>query len=322
MWAFGTFSVSAVLLVGTVSVSAVLLVTRSLWTVQDRLWALAKRGSERRQRRARPVETEDALVVICWGRQQAPELVREAILQQLTETSQVLPVGTQVEVELVDEFVRAKHSAPNLMPITKPIAAQVSIVLPRSWKESGDTEKLAARLKGLECFSPRFFLSAFVYTCQRTVYTEYGEYDGDAVQGWDPTQTRDSWASRERSPFHIAHTAFSKDIPRHAEYDNPTWAEMFWFSTQSPMSEIIQPRARYVRNLVVSYESGAPPFAGFVIEAWPSLKHMNNPFYFFHAHGPLQLVDNLIVMLYSTMRFTSLSTLQGVIMSEYLCTVG
>jgi len=49
----------------------------------------------------------------------------------------------------------------------------------------------------------------------------------------------------------------------------PEWAERQWFAMQSPMSEMMQPRARYVRNVVTETVAGhAPQYAGIVIESW------------------------------------------------------
>ena len=81
---------------------------------------------------------------------------------------------------------------------------------------------------------------------------------------------------------------------------------------------MIQPRARYVRSLVKRKSPGAPDYAGIVIESWPSKKHMDNPFYFFNASHPLQLIENIIVLLWSVTSFTSLFTFQGSSLSEYL----
>merc|ERR1712232_699191 len=130
----------------------------------------------------------------------------------------------------------------------------------------------------------------------------------------DPKRRRD-WPLGTRSPFEVAVTCF----PRPERYQSRDEWVSLWWSTQSPMSEMIQPRSRYVRNAVRTVvTSDAPPFAGIVVEVWPSVWHMTNPFLFFHARGPWELFVHICVMLRSVLNIMDFSHIQQATMSEYI----
>ena len=60
-----------------------------------------------------------------------------------------------------------------------------------------------------------------------------------------------------------------------------------WYGHQSPMSEWMQPRVRYVRNAVVrALTPGAPRYRAIVAEAWPSAEHVTDlPTFFGSTDG-------------------------------------
>ena len=151
------------------------------------------------------------------------------------------------------------------------------------------------------------------YFANQTIYTDYGEYRGDARFGWDYKRTRD-WPRGDRSPYRVTLTVF----PKNPNISHDEFLKR-WFGIQSPMSEIIQPRARYVRNEVIrSVHSSEPPdFDGFVVEAWPSDKHQNNLFLFFNANNPWDLCINVSAMLRSLLGFASFTQIQGGSYIEY-----
>jgi hypothetical protein len=92
-----------------------------------------------------------------------------------------------------------------------------------------------------------------------------------------------------------------------------------WFGTQSPVSEALQPRARYVRNAVArALTLEAPPYGGIVEEAWPSARHVRDPYLFFGAHDLQELAENMRTMLQSVTGFLELSRIQTVMLSEYV----
>ena len=170
-----------------------------------------------------------------------------------------------------------------------------------------------------------------VYTVDETVYTDYGEYAGNATHGWSPGRARD-WPSGTRSPGIVALTSF----PRKPGMSERAWKQ-WWHGVQSPMSEIMQPRARYVRNRVVvanaphkqdrnageSDDTGTihPSYAGIVAESWPSAAHVTNKFLFFGASSTWELIINMCVMLRSVSTFLPMAHVETVTMSEYFIDV-
>jgi hypothetical protein len=86
----------------------------------------------------------------------------------------------------------------------------------------------------------------------------------------------------------------------------------------SPVSESIQPRSRYVRNVVQRpITDGAPPCDGIVEEHWPTTRHVTNPFLYFGASGPVSLLGNLARILRAVHGFHDLRSLRTAMMGEY-----
>jgi len=92
-----------------------------------------------------------------------------------------------------------------------------------------------------------------------------------------------------------------------------------WHGRMSPVSEEIQPRTRYVRNLLTgTQDADPPPFAGVVEEAWPSAKHITNPFLFYGAGAnPLKLLWNMGRIVGAVTSFMKITEVQTVVMSEW-----
>ena len=76
-------------------------------------------------------------------------------------------------------------------------------------------------------------------------------------------------------------------------------SDLFWHTRQSPMSEEIQPRARYVRNSVArSIIDDSPPYLGIVEEAWPTIDDLVDPMRFYCGDGdPKRMEANIQTML-------------------------
>jgi len=144
------------------------------------------------------------------------------------------------------------------------------------------------------------------YLVDESVYTEYG---GNRHSG--PR----NWADGQRSPGVVAITLMER--PKRLSYDE--WI-MRWHGRQSPVSEAMQPRARYIRNVVVrAVTPDAPPYEGIVEEAWPSARHVTNPFLFYGAgRNPLKLMWNMVVMLRSVTGFLDLRRIRTTMVSEYI----
>ncbi len=113
----------------------------------------------------------------------------------------------------------------------------------------------------------------------------------------------------ERSPGLVTFAL----VHRNPLMDPRTFRE-FWYGHQSPMSEALQPRLRYVRNTVVHpVTAGAPPLDGIVVESWAS-EDVVSDIEVFH-NGDL---ENLTVMLDSVGTVFDMGRLRSIAMSEYL----
>lgn len=143
------------------------------------------------------------------------------------------------------------------------------------------------------------------YRVREHVYTEYGGNPHGAPRDWPDGQ---------RSPYVISVTPLER--PKRVPKDR--WMR-HWFNRQGPMSEKMQPRARYVRNIVDEVLTpGAVPYEGIVEESWPSEKHMTNPYTFYGARNRFELVRNMAIMLQSVSTFLPFWRITSVTMSEYI----
>jgi hypothetical protein len=144
------------------------------------------------------------------------------------------------------------------------------------------------------------------YLVDEVVYTEYG---GNRHSG--PR----NWPDGQRSPGIVAVTL----MERPKRLSREEWIRR-WHEKQSPISEAMQPRSRYIRNVVVkAVTPDAPPYEGIVEEAWPSARHITNPFVFYGAgKNPLKLVWNMLVMLRSVTGFLDLARIRTTNTSEYI----
>ena len=144
------------------------------------------------------------------------------------------------------------------------------------------------------------------YLVTESLYREYG--------GNEHSVARD-WPDGTRSPGITTLTVFDKP----AGTDDETFYG-HWYDHQSPMSEWIQPRARYVRNAVVrAITPGAPRYRAIVEESWPSVEHLTNLATFFGASkAPDELGERIRIMLDSTKLLYEPATMRNYTMSEYI----
>ena len=143
------------------------------------------------------------------------------------------------------------------------------------------------------------------YLVTESLYTDWGDNDHAA---------RRSWPDGQRSPG-IFTVAFLEKPARH---DEETWFSR-WYDTQSPVSEAMQPRGRYIRNAVVTpLATDAPPLRGIVAEGWADTRSVTNPLRFYGARNPLELAKNVATMLKSVTAFLDLHRIQVQTMSEYI----
>ncbi|MFT3921594.1 MAG: hypothetical protein QM778_03575 [Myxococcales bacterium] len=142
------------------------------------------------------------------------------------------------------------------------------------------------------------------YAVDEMLYTDYG--------GNRHARARD-WPDGERSPGVVSVTLLER--PRHVLYAD--WIA-HWHGRQSPLSELMQPRTRYVRSVVTRcLTPGAPIYGGIVEEAWPSARHVEDPYLFYCAHSLEGLAENMGAMLRSVTSFLELPRIQTVMTSEY-----
>ncbi len=147
-------------------------------------------------------------------------------------------------------------------------------------------------------------LSFAGYLVDESVYKDYGDNQH--------AKPRD-WPDGERSPSVMAITLLTKP----ERYTHEEWLRR-WHGVMSPESEKIQPRQRYVRNVVVRpVTENAPAYDGIVEEAWPSAEHISNPYLFYCASNPFQLGWHLFKMLKAILQFHNLLKIRTVTMSEY-----
>ena len=93
-----------------------------------------------------------------------------------------------------------------------------------------------------------------------------------------------------------------------------------WYGHQSPMSEWMQPRTRYVRNAVArAVTPGAPTYRAIVEEAWAIDGDVTDIHTFFGVHRrPSELGERIRIMLDSTKLLYNPDTMRNYTLSEYI----
>ena len=235
----------------------------------------------------------DKLIYILWGPKDQERKQRQQTLLQEVAPRLFASGVAKLTVYIVDQDSNVRSPAP-FHPGER-MCAEVSL-----WLENSDQR--APHEEVLRSAGFRFA----GYLVDETVYTEYG--------GNRHSRPRD-WTDGTRSPGVVAITL----MERPKRLSREEWIRR-WHGRQSPVSEAMQPRARYIRNVVISAVTpDAPPYEGIVEEAWPSARHITNPFLFYGAgRNPLKLVWNMIVMLRSVMHFLDLNRVRTTVTSEYI----
>jgi hypothetical protein len=144
------------------------------------------------------------------------------------------------------------------------------------------------------------------YSVVESLYRDYGGNQWSAPR---------SWPDGKRSPGVLTVAL----LQQHPALTFEEWITR-WHTRISPITEAIQPRTRYVRNAVFRpLTAAAPPVAGIVEEAWPSLDHVTDPMLFYCADGdPERMNANVTQMIEEINAFVDLSTLRSVTMSEWI----
>ena len=236
--------------------------------------------------------SESKLLYLAWAPEERPKPeTRKRLIEECAPL--LLKEGAiRLQMNIDDELAAVRSPAPRVL-FEQPMCAQINVWV----RDPEDRIALEDVIRGAG-----FQIAG--YLVEEQIYTDYG---GNRHAG-----PRD-WPDGERSPGVLSVTCMER--PR--RLDRESWIRR-WHGRQSPMSEAMQPRCRYVRNVVLrSLTAGAPPFEGIVEEAWPSFEHVTSPFLFYGARNPFQLLKNMAIMLYSVASFLDLWRIRTVTMSEY-----
>jgi hypothetical protein len=235
----------------------------------------------------------EKLVYLVWDRpSRAPQDVRAQLLDDVAP--RLLALGARgLQIDVDDEHAQV----PSMVPTPDdelPVRAEVSI-----WLDAHDDRA------PIEDVLRDVGIRRAGYLVTESLYRDYG--------GNEHMQARD-WPDGERSPGIVTLTVFDKP----AGMDDETFYG-HWYGHQSPMSEWMQPRARYVRNAVVrALTPGAPRLRAIVEEAWPTVGHLTDLATFFGVTDGDDLGERIRIMLDSTKRLAEPSTMRNYTMSEYI----
>jgi hypothetical protein len=235
----------------------------------------------------------EKLIYLVWERpSRAPEDVRVQFLDDIAP--RLLATGARgLQIDLDDDAAQI----PSMVPVPDdelPVRAEVSI-----WVDAHDFRA------PFEAILDDAGVRNAGYLVTESMYRDYGDNEHAAKRDWPDGQ---------RSPGIVTVTMFDKPV---GVDDDAFYGH--WYGHQSPMSEWMQPRARYVRNAVVRpLTPGAPRYRAIVEEAWPSMEHLTDLQRFFGAPTPDDLGERIRIMLDSTKRLADPSTLRNYTMSEYI----
>jgi hypothetical protein len=235
----------------------------------------------------------DKLIYLLWGpKDQSREERRETLLRSCGP--ELLGAGVaRLTMYIADPDSNFRPATP--LHKGERICAEVAL-----WVDSVDSrEPFEAILRGTG-------FRIHGYLVDECIYTEYGSNRH--------AKPRD-WPDGQRSPGVVAVTLMER--PKRLSHDE--WIKR-WHGRQSPTAAKMQPQARYIRNVVVRpVTQGAPPFEGIVEEAWPSKRHVTNPFLFYGAgKNPFRLAWNMIRMVRSVRSFLDIHLIRTTMMSEYI----
>lgn len=234
----------------------------------------------------------EKLVYILWPSEgQSIDFVPELLLKTIAPQLLALDIpGLSMNID--DEHSTVKSPAPKWYR-GPAICAEISV-----WLED------ASLRPEVEVLIKTTGLHYAGYLVDESVYKDYGENRHSGPRDWPDGQ---------RSPGVMAITL----LTRPKKYSQEEWIKR-WHGVMSPESEKIQPRQRYVRNVIIEpVTENAPHYDGIVEEAWPSAEHITNPYLFYCANNPFQLVKHLYIMLKSILHFHNLFKIRTVTMSEY-----
>ncbi len=235
----------------------------------------------------------EKLIYILWGPEEQDRKQRQHLLLKEVAPKLLACGAVKLTMYIVDQDCNVRSPAP-FHPGER-MCAEVAL-----WLDNAER-----RVSCEEILRGAGFRFAG-YLVEESIYTEYG---GNRHSG--PR----NWPDGQRSPGVVAITL----MERPKRLSREEWIRR-WHGKQSPVSEAMQPRARYIRNVVIkAVTPDAPPYEGIVEEAWPSARHITNYFLFYGAgKNPFKLMWNMIVMLRSVTRFLDLNRIRTTMTSEYI----
>ncbi|GIU86402.1 MAG: hypothetical protein KatS3mg009_0917 [Acidimicrobiia bacterium] len=235
----------------------------------------------------------EKLVYLVWERPSVdPAMLRERLVGEIG--AQLLALGPRaLQIDVDDEHAQV----PSMVPVPDdelPVRACVSV-----WLDAHD------RRGPYEAVLGGVGVRRAGYLVTESMYTDYGG------NGHAPAR---SWPDGERSPGITTLTVFDKP----PGVDDETFYG-HWYGHQSPMSEWMQPRCRYVRNAVVRpLTPGAPRYRAIVEESWPTAGHLTDLGRFFGSPDGADLAERVRIMLDSTKLLYDPATMRSYTMSEYI----
>ena len=235
----------------------------------------------------------EKLIYLVWDRpSRAGADVRAQLIDEIApRLLACTPRGLQIDVDDDDAPV------PSMVPVPDdelPLRALVSI-----WVDAHDDR---GRYESILAATG---VRRAGYLVTESLYRDYGGNEHSAPRDWPDGQ---------RSRGIVAVTVF--DQP--AGMSDETFYG-HWYGHQSPMSEWMQPRTRYVRNAVVrALTPGAPRYRAIVEEAWPSAGHVTDIYKFFGAADAADLNERIRIMLDSTKLLYDPATMRNYTLSEYI----
>jgi hypothetical protein len=235
----------------------------------------------------------EKLAYLVWDRPgHPPEEIRQQFLDELAPRLLALqPRGLQIDIDDEDAQVPTMVKVPD---DELPVRALVTI-----WLDAHDNRA------PYEWILREAGVRRAGYLVTESMYRDYGGNEHSSAR---------TWPDGERSPGIVTLTVFDKP----AGMDDETFYG-HWYGHQSPMSEWMQPRARYVRNAVVrALTPGAPRYRAIVEEAWPTVEHVTNLQTFFGAESPDDLGERIRIMLDSTKLLYDPATMRNYTLSEYI----
>ena len=233
------------------------------------------------------------LIYLLWGPRGLDRALASSVLVSLAP--RLLDAGAaQLGLDVIDP--ESKLRSPTLsLPWEMELCGLVN-----AW-----VEELTAHDRLAACLQGAVGWRVAGYRVEETVYTDYGDNRHAAPRDWPDGQ---------RSPGIVQVTLLRR--PRRLPPEE--WLRR-WHGTMSPVSEAIQPRTRYVRNLVLeALTPGAPRWDGVTEEAWPSARHVKRQFLYFGADSAWQLAVNTARILRAVTGFLHIWEIRSAMMGEYL----